>query len=115
MANEGESDDDVMSPDDMLEWLALEVRRTTKAFELQVRDATDFATSYARGKIDADVAMKKWMRYHERWGGSPLGGLLTPEHMSDSEILEVVDRKIPAEYRDVSSRATQKSTRGTER
>lgn len=82
---------DMLSPDEMKGWLAQEIRDSAKAHELRVREATDFVTAYASGKIGAEEASARLLRYDRRWGEA-LPGVTTTESLSDERILEAIDR-----------------------
>jgi len=64
-----ELDDNILTPDEMREWLDQEVRDLTKSVQLRMQEATEFVISYAVGKITPKEAMDRLARYDARWGG----------------------------------------------
>jgi len=88
-----ESGDYSLTPDEMRDWLLQEVRDLTKAVDLRMRDATEFVTAYAVGKITQAEAMDRMSRYELRWGDSPIPGVTTNSKMADEEILRLIDEK----------------------
>lgn len=87
---ESESNDTI-SPGDMQLWLQNEVSGLKRATELRLKDATDFVTSYAQGRLTAEQAMKRLMRYESRWGDSPIQGVFYSQDMPDDDILRRLD------------------------
>ena len=87
--------EDVQTPEDMRQWLQQELRDLTKATELRVKDATDFVTAYALGKITAEEAADRLSRYQYRWGDSPIPGVATEENTPNDEILRRLDDGLP--------------------
>src|ERR1035438_3550884 len=90
------SNDD-LTPQDMRAWLQQEVRDLTKAFELRLKDATDFVTAYAVGELTPREAKERLGRYQYRWGDSPIPGVSTEESMTTREILRRLDAALPEE------------------
>jgi hypothetical protein len=89
-----EPDNGPLTPNEMRDWLAQEVRDLTKVLALRVRDATEFVTAYARGKITAEEATSRMLRYGSRWG-DPLPGVNINEGMTDEEVLGRLDQRPP--------------------
>jgi hypothetical protein len=90
-----EPDDNTWTPEDMRQWLQQEIRDLTKATELRVKDATDFVTAYALGKITPEEAEDRLSRYQSRWGDSPIPGVATEENTPNDEILRRLDDGLP--------------------
>ena len=93
-------DDDILTPQDMRDWLQQELRDLTKALELRVKDATDFVTAYAVGEITAEAAMSRLDEYQSRWF-EPIPGVKSDNGMPDTEILRknATERLNPARLR----------------
>jgi len=87
-------DDTHLTREEMREWLHDEVRLVMKVADLQVRDATDFASAYIAGRINAEEASNRMHRYDCRWGESKLMGALSDDKMSDEDILRRRDEEI---------------------
>ena len=83
--------DDNLTPEEMRQWLEGELRDLTKALELRVRDATDFVTAYAVGKLTPKKANERFILYSSRWGEAINGMTVSPD-MSDDEIVRRLDR-----------------------
>lgn len=81
---------DYPSPDDLLDWLRLEVMNVAKAAELRVNEATDIVTAYAKGKIKPQEATRRWHSYSHRWGDA-IPGVFSSEGKTDKEILREMD------------------------
>jgi hypothetical protein len=94
-----ESED--LTPEDMRQWLQQEIRDLSKAVELRMQEATDLVAKYASGKLTREEAMEKWMRYHYRWGESPIPGVTTREGMTNEEILSRLDNALPSSVREI--------------
>jgi len=80
-----------MSVADMRQWFAQEQRDLDKARELRIKEATGFVEAYARGELTPEAAMKRLIAYEDRWG-SPLGLASAYPHLSDEQILEIMDK-----------------------
>jgi hypothetical protein len=89
-SNEVEPSDN-MSVDEMRRWLAQELKDVDKARELRTKEATGFVEAYARGELTPDAASDRLMAYEDRWG-EPLGVASALPHLSDEEILAIMDR-----------------------
>jgi len=81
------------SPKALREWLAQEVRDVTRASELRLRDATEFVTAYASGKLTPEEADERWWRYQDRWGEA-LPGVFFSETKTDEQIVETIDKSL---------------------
>ena len=93
-----ESDDPRMTPTEMRHWLAQEMRDVIKEMELRLKDATEFATAYISGMIDAKEATARLRRYENRWG-DPMRGVCTNEEMTNEEILKHLDTSLEEKNR----------------
>lgn len=95
---------DYPSPNDLLDWLRVEVKDVTRGAVLRVSEATDLVTAYAQGKIEADEATKRWHSYNHRWGDA-IYGVASSEGKTDQEIYAEMDatkeeeRRFTAEVR----------------
>jgi hypothetical protein len=107
-----ESSDDTLSAEDMQKWLEREVAGVTKATELRLKDATDFVVAYALGKITAEQAMDRLMRYESRWGDSPLPDVPAIDGMTDDQILGRLDSDLPPGLRERLLKIKDSSARG---
>jgi len=89
--NESLQNQGLLSPQDLQVWLAQEVRDSAKAHELRTKEATDFVTRYASGKLSAEGAAEALYRHDQRWGEALFGATATPG-LSDDEIVQSIDR-----------------------
>jgi hypothetical protein len=80
------------TPNEMLLWLRDETNLVTKGAELRLRDATDFATKYATGKMTAEEAHQRWGAYTARWPDA-IPGVEDSRGKTDNEILQEVDER----------------------
>jgi hypothetical protein len=100
-----------LSPEDIQQWLRQEISDSAKALELRVKEASEFVTAYAAGKITPAEAEEKHWRYQHRWGEA-LPGVHSGENITDQQILRAID-KAQGEYSTPSeSRAKYKRTFG---
>jgi len=83
--------DETITPADLRQWLGREIAQVMKEAELRVKDATDFVTGYATGKISEKEASERMAQYDRRWGESALIAAMTHEGMTDEEILRGLD------------------------
>jgi hypothetical protein len=97
-------DDDKLTHEDMVEWLQREIRDLSKQTELRVKDATDFVTAYAMGKVTEKEMRERLSVYHHRWGDSPIPGVTTQEGMTDEEIMKRLDAALPKTVREIIKR-----------
>lgn len=86
---------DYPSQGDLLDWLKLEVMDIAKAAELRLNEATGLVTAYAKGKITAEEATKRWHSYNGRWGDAIPG--VYSEGKTDKEIYKEMDANERAE------------------
>ncbi len=86
-----EEQPDYLSAEDMRIWLGQEIKDAAKAFELRLREATEFATAYALGKLTPKEADERHSRYYHRWGEA-LPGISASETVTDADILAAIDR-----------------------
>jgi hypothetical protein len=82
---------DPLSPEEMQGWLKEEIRDSSKAHELRIKEATDFVSAYASGTISAEEAAERLLRYDRRWGEALYGATASPG-LSDKAILSAIDR-----------------------
>lgn len=96
---QGSNNDDLPTVDDMQSWLRREIAELAKATELRLADATDFVTAYAAGRLTAQQAEDRLLRYQDRWGDSPIPGVTLAQGMKDDEILERLDAEVHPDVR----------------
>jgi hypothetical protein len=92
--------DDKLTPEDMVGWLQQEIRDLSKEMELRIKDATDFVTAYALGKITEEEMHHRQMAYLCRWGDSPVPGVMVQEGMTNEEITNRLDAALPKTVRE---------------
>ena len=90
MADHDQSEDH-LSPQEMRDWLAQEIKDSAKAHELRVKEARAFVTAYASGEITGEEAMRRMHQYDRRWGEA-LYGAMSRDDATDKSILEQIDR-----------------------
>jgi hypothetical protein len=83
--------EDHLSPQEMRDWLAQEIKDSAKAHELRVKEATAFVTAYGSGEITANEAMRRMHEYDRRWGEA-LFGTNAGNNVTDQAIVERIDR-----------------------
>jgi hypothetical protein len=83
------SDEDQVTPADLAAWLQQEIKELTKATELRLAEATDFVTAFAAGRITSDEAQARLLRYQDRWGESPIFGVIVGEKTNEEIIKEL--------------------------
>jgi hypothetical protein len=81
---------DTLTPQELHAWLLDEIRDSAKAHELRVKEATEFVTAYASGKISPQEAVQHLRRYDKRWGEALYGSTASPG-LSDEAILSAID------------------------
>jgi hypothetical protein len=81
---------DHLTADETLGWLQHETFAVSKEAELRIREATAIAIEYVRGQISPEEAGARRLRYEDRWGAG-LGGMYTPDRMTDEQILKEMD------------------------
>lgn len=79
-----------LSVQDLQGWLKEEIRDCDKAHELRVKEATEFVTAYAAGKLSPSEAMQRLLQYDRRWGEALYGATASPG-ISDEQILKAID------------------------
>jgi hypothetical protein len=82
---------DALTPEEFRGWLSQEIRDSSKAHELRVKEATEFVTAYTSGDISPEEAMKRLRNYDQRWGEALYGAMATPE-VSDEQIISAIDQ-----------------------
>jgi hypothetical protein len=85
------ANDEPLSSDDARQWLGREIAHVMKEAELRVKDATDFVTAYATGKISEREVSERMDQYDRRWGEATLLAAMANEGMADNEILRRLD------------------------
>ena len=85
-----DDEEDYLSPKDMRQWAQQEIKDTTKALELRVRDLTDLVTAYAAGELTPEQADEQQSRYQRRWGEA-LYGATVGDGVPDDQILARID------------------------
>ena|ERR1700685_1455946 len=93
-------EDDKLTPEDMVGWLQQEIRDLSKATELRIKDATDFVTAYALGKITEEEIRQRRMAYLYRWGEEPVPGVDVQEGMTNEEVIKRLDAALPRTVRE---------------
>jgi hypothetical protein len=88
-----DDDGDRYTPELIRLWLRHEVGRVMKAAELQIKDATDLASSYAIGAISTEEAQERMSRYDKRWGEHPLISAMPSEDTPNETILHNLDKQ----------------------
>jgi hypothetical protein len=91
MADEEPIFKETLSPQEMQGWLREEIRDSAKAHELRVKEATEFVTAYASGKISAEEAADRLHQYDKRWGEALYGATASPG-VSDEAIVRAIDK-----------------------
>jgi hypothetical protein len=94
---DGAAEPGYLSPQDMRSWMRQEIRDAAKAYELRVRDLTEFVTAYALGEITAQQADERNWQYHVRWGEA-LPGICATDSVTDEQILAAVDETRRSSY-----------------
>jgi beta-galactosidase/beta-glucuronidase len=82
---------DTLSVREMQDWLKQELLDSSKAHALRAKEATEFVTKYAEGKMTPETAMQKLLDYEIRWGEALYGATAIPGK-SDTEILREIDK-----------------------
>jgi hypothetical protein len=102
---------DALTAEEMQGWLREELRDSAKALELRTKEATEFVTAYAEGKLTSDQAMDRLVKYDRRWGEALPGTSAFPQ-FSDEEILRNIDaaREADVEGTITSSLGRNRST-----
>lgn len=91
MADEEPIFNATLSPQEMQGWLRDEIRDSAKAHELRAKEATEFVTAYASGKISAEEAEERLYQYDKRWGEALYGATASPG-VSDEAIVRAIDK-----------------------
>ena len=86
-----------LSAEDMRVWLLDETRNVLKEAELRVREATEFTTAYAMGKLSPAQAHERMRKYDARWGEA-LEGVYASSFKSDDAILKAIDEQHAAAH-----------------
>ena len=81
---------DIMTPEELKDWLAQEIRDSAKAHELRTKEVTEFVAAYSAGNISAEEAVERFRRYDKRWGEALYGVSAFPG-TSDDEIVRAID------------------------
>jgi hypothetical protein len=109
-----ESDpEDVLTPAEVARWAQQEIVKTTKAFELRVKEATELVTRYADGHISAEEAKRRIVAFDRRWGEALYG--VTDGNVSNDEILATIDAARRGVIRALPRGAIAKGIAETER
>jgi len=106
-----ESDEDILTPVELRQWLQREVRDVMKASELRIKDATDFVTAYATGELTPEVAMERLNQYDNRWRESIMG-VTIEEGMTNEEILRLRDKAASKPETDWAEDVREKGGKG---
>lgn len=72
------------------DWLLQEIKDSSKACELRIREAVSLANSYALGEISAEQAEERLWKYEQRWGEA-LPGAYVAGDTADVQIVEAID------------------------
>jgi hypothetical protein len=81
---------DILSVEDVRQWLKQEIEDSNKARELRIKQATQLVEDYSHSKVTPEAAMEKLYEYDMRWGDA-LFGTHANEHNSDEDILKSID------------------------
>lgn len=85
------TDSDPITPDDFQSWLDYELKALAKALELRAEEAKGFVEDFASGRITSEEAQRRMDRYIDRWGDSPIPGVVFSEHLTTEEIRKLLD------------------------
>jgi hypothetical protein len=105
-----EDEMETISPADMRQWLQQEIRDLTKAFELRVKDATDFVSAYSQGELTPRQAMDRMTTYQHRWSDA-LEGAAFQEGMTNEQVIQQIDSNLSPVVRKIIE---QKGGRGAD-
>jgi hypothetical protein len=86
-AKAGSPERDLLTPDEMLDILRNEAIAISRAAAMQIGELTAIATDYARGRLSAEEANRRYMQHSDRWP-DPMHGIYTFEGKSDEAILD---------------------------
>lgn len=86
-----EQANDILTLEELQSWFNQEVKDSTKAHELRVKDATEILQDYRSSKITGDEVMDRLHAYDRRWGEA-LPGTSATEGITDEMILKSIDR-----------------------
>jgi len=103
-----------MSVKDMQGWLQEELRDSAKAHELRDKDATEFVTAYAEGKLTPEEVSQRLYEYDRRWGEA-LYGASTSAGLSDEEILRRIDEARDEAFGNRTHRLADESLKKSDR
>jgi hypothetical protein len=111
------SESNYLSSKDVQKWLLQEIMDSTKAHELRVRDAAEFATAYALGELTPAQAHERFLQHDHRWGEA-FPGTHAFRDSTDEQLLAAIDRargdlSLPRHVREeIERRLGPKSNRG---
>jgi hypothetical protein len=101
-----------LTPAQMVQWLQQEIRDISRSAELRIQDATDFVTAYATGALSEEQMSNRLSIYHDRWGDSPIPGVLTDGKMTNEEIIRRLDNAQRKTTRETSRRSRNHPSEG---
>lgn len=78
-----------LTPAEMRDWLAQEIKDSARAHDLRVKEATEIVRAYTAGEISPEEAMEWNWRYQHRWQEALPGA---NAQMTDEEILSRIDK-----------------------
>jgi hypothetical protein len=90
MAEQVNDQADLLSQDDLRNWLVQEIKDATKALELRVRDASALVMAHCAGETTLIEANDAFNRHFHRWGEA-LPGASVSEGALDAEIVKAID------------------------
>jgi outer membrane translocation and assembly module TamA len=99
----------ILSVRDLQNWMKQELLDSAKAHELRSKDATEFVTAYAEGKITPEQAQEALVQHDRRWGEALPGAMAIPG-ASDEEIVRAIDGARDKQD-EISSRISRYRTR----
>src|ERR1700744_216037 len=100
----------VTSPDAMCGWLQEEVRDVMKEWELRIKDATEFVTEYATGRLPPKEAEERLNQYDRRWHDALYGH--RAGFKTDEELIAAIDKRREENRRAERERYKQLLRRG---
>jgi hypothetical protein len=80
-------------------WLDQELSALTRSTQMRAQEAVAFVIAFASGEISAQQAADRHTRYQNRWGDSPIPGMLISADAEDEEILDRLDSRWGGTYR----------------
>jgi hypothetical protein len=99
------SDEHLYSPEEMQDWLKVEIRQIRLASARRIAEASNFVEAYASGDLQRTDANQRLAEYEEKWG----------EVAKDLEVAsEIHDQAVNAIYRLNRGRTGKMGGRGSQ-